>query len=98
MKIGELFVQLGIKVDQERIARFQRGIKDLRTNIIAVQAAFVDSAVDSVSDSSSGGTAGCFISAATIGSHVEENLPLLVFVAAAGLIGLASLGRKPRKM
>jgi hypothetical protein len=44
MKIGELFVQLGIKVDQERIARFQRGIKDLRTNIIAVQAAFVGAA------------------------------------------------------
>jgi hypothetical protein len=63
----------------------------------AVQAAFVDSAIDSVSDSSSAGTAGCFISAATIVSPVQEYLPIVI-LAVAVLIGLVRLGRKFSKM
>lgn len=44
MKIGDLFIALGIKVDQEKLARFQKGINNLQRDIITLKAAFIASA------------------------------------------------------
>lgn len=41
MKIGELFVALGIKTDQAAIARFNTGINNLKKDIFLMTAAFV---------------------------------------------------------
>ena len=44
MKIGDLFIALGIKVDQEKIARFTKGINTLKKDIVLMQAAFIGAA------------------------------------------------------
>ena len=44
MKIGELFVALGLKVDQAAIARFNSSINNLKRDIFLVQAAFIGAA------------------------------------------------------
>jgi len=41
MKIGDLFIALGLKVDQEKLARFQKGINNLQRDIVTLKAAFI---------------------------------------------------------
>lgn len=40
MKIGDLFISLGIKADTRTLSSIQNGFKNLRTNLIQTQAAF----------------------------------------------------------
>jgi len=41
MKIGDLFIALGLKVDQAKLARFNKGINNLQRDVITLKAAFI---------------------------------------------------------
>ena len=45
MKIGDLFVALGVKVDQEKLNRFNRSLNNIRRDILLVGTAFVGAGV-----------------------------------------------------
>jgi hypothetical protein len=45
MKIGELFVELGFKTDNEKLKKFAQGINNLKKNLILTQFAFVGAVI-----------------------------------------------------